>query len=118
VSYRPASSELHRVEALLQAILGRFPDDVANNLRTNGATGRRRCGNACPLANYLTSRGVQNVHVDRHYVLFSDEDADYGVYVRDGVLSDFIRDFDAGAYPDLDAEATLWPGVVDVEVEP
>lgn len=67
-----------RIKAELDA-LGDTPDEVAKNLVAAGIKGRPTAPCDCPIANYLKSRGHEEVAVTSRYAYGDDVVADFQV---------------------------------------
>jgi hypothetical protein len=88
------------------ASLGSSPLDVADSLRQLRARGIRDSTTRCPLARALETRGCQHVRVYhtlyRSWAQWCDEQGrSYELALPRGCWQ-FVKDFDAGKYPDLD----------------
>jgi hypothetical protein len=91
----------------LLADLGNSPHEIAETLREAGVKGQRKLSERCPIAKWLTTQtNCREVQVDYGAA---------GVYLTLGpgesfictppaAIDEFIRAFDDGEYPDLDAE--------------
>ena len=89
--------------------LGKTADEIAENLIAAGVTGTANEPNSCAIARYLEANGYEDVAVvngtdhgdptDRFQV---EANADDGYIIGGyGPVANFIRAFDAGAYPQL-----------------
>lgn len=92
------------VQKVLQS-LGHTASQVAQSLYSRGIKGRRRSTCDCPVANMITRLGVTTVQVSRVHAVYVIP----GVFpmpvlsVRlPSVVGDFVKNFDAGDYPDLE----------------
>jgi hypothetical protein len=93
-----------RVGTLLRS-LGRSPSDVASNLHALGARGMPREANHCVLARYLGAVISCETHIEEVLVLRDivvigkGNSLDTTVVDLPASIGEFIRRFDAGAYP-------------------
>jgi hypothetical protein len=99
--------------AELLASLGATADEVAQSLRDRGIVGRRAVARQCPLAELLSRECPDVQHgpwVVGMVLAFLDKrsafDPDTSFELPDGAL-EFRLAFDAGAYPELDADAVV-----------
>lgn len=95
--------------ASLEEMLGRLgdePDVIAAEIAKAGITAVRNEPCDCAVARWLTHNGYSKVDVmlsdaDGYVVYADDEIFDLG---DDGAIPDFIRAFDNGSFPQLEAE--------------
>lgn len=92
------------IQAWINKLDAMTADDIADLLKAEGVTGRRVWVEACPLANFLRTKGdVAYLFVGGAIVHWADNDpASPGRHVRShGGIRDFVTRFDYGQYPDL-----------------
>lgn len=84
--------------------LGSTADEIAGSLAAAGITGELNAPCSCAIANYLSAQGFASVAVAVEesgcYVVEHGADVSHTIG-QDGPIPDFIRAFDAGAYPHL-----------------
>lgn len=78
----------------------RTPDQIAAHLEKAGIKGLRNEGSSCPVYHYLRLNNVPCLRVTRSYFLVPSDDW-RGDLPRN--VAGFVRGFDAGHYPELDA---------------
>lgn len=91
----------------IQILLNSLPDnadDIASYFKLQGIAGAKSRDTKCPLANYLRANGIAAsvgsctiAPLDTHYLLHT--------WVSlPTACADFVNNFDAGLYPDLEAD--------------
>ncbi len=92
-------------EALAKLAAQGGPDDIALHLRAGGFTGKQCAAWDCPLTNYLTATldGAWVAGPNEVYPDGEDLDASQ-VHLLPPDVSTFVRQFDAGRYPDLECD--------------
>lgn len=109
-----------RVKKLVDR-LGKTSNEIAQKLARRGTRGKRWKGHCCPIANEILKRikGVERVVVEGDVIYVNPpvikkygepyEDWETGTVVKcdggmNGPVEEFVFDFDAGKYPELDSE--------------
>jgi hypothetical protein len=86
-------------------VLGRSSKQIAAKLQELGIKGKQINSRSCPIANYLSSCGYEDVIVEEEDIeSYTTTDLLY-IYlnIRKTAISTFIRNFDNGKYPELKA---------------
>jgi hypothetical protein len=114
-TFNDVSSQHGEVHELLGG-LGDTPERVAQSLLNKGIKGLRRKGTNCPIANYLKEQGIEFFGVNWDYVVIQRYGrwwaaGGYGwtetiadIVSNPAPVLDFIRAFDGGEYPELEAK--------------
>jgi hypothetical protein len=84
----------------LAEVLAELPDTadgIADRMRAFGIKGQLRDDFCCPIANFLTSRGFEDAMVGEEWIEVCDDDSGD----TPPAVAEFVRRFDAVAWPDL-----------------
>jgi hypothetical protein len=99
--------------------LGETAESVSNNLRLNGIKGNRHSLCGCPISTYLHAKGFQGTRVNIFLdldglvgcAIWKDDPYMWDKYILEGIcpnvvylpahVSQWIRDFDDGKYPEF-----------------
>lgn len=87
----------------LEEAIKSLPDTsstVATFLKQESCKGLRYYSGACPLANYLSKKTGKPIIVGANYAVDAFDLRDVKMFLPNH-LSDFVYDFDMGAYPEL-----------------
>jgi len=80
--------------------LGETPEQVAEALKAKGFKGRPKQAHCCPIYHYLTSHGLDVGVTPGQISLYApNDDCDITAPLS---IKQFVYDFDAGKYPDLE----------------
>ena len=93
----------HQITKLLTK-LGSNSREVANSLLYMKVYGKKHSGGCCPIATFLRSQGFDVVIGSDRFV-FQDE---YNGTVMPDACTQFVLDFDGGAYPFLINELNVY----------
>jgi hypothetical protein len=80
--------------------LGDTTDQIADTLQGLGIKGHREQSYGCPIYRYLQSKGHAIGSVGYHYISIVAQSSFY----MPSLITDFIRSFDHGKYPDLETK--------------
>jgi hypothetical protein len=78
--------------------LGDTTGQIADTLQGLGIKGKRETSTRCPIYHYLKSKGHDVSSVGFYYACIVSQSSFY----MPSLITDFIRSFDHGKYPDLE----------------